>query len=229
MTIQEILDLIVGELGTRNQVSPDQALQFLNQVQLIAFEKDLIAFLDYSNFLTIDILNPLGPYSYPTDPLCRKVLGITTLSDNELLFNKQTDNLILDYGMLPNTFSSRRKYIDMKVDVIGRTVTFPEGTEPITDTDFYRWVYYKRPPLIANSQDNANLLIPEEYHYTICVEGTTKLIDNSIWGEKQTTEAPTGTRAEWLEPYFKGWWDALINAVDAGNESNLYSEGQPGL
>jgi hypothetical protein len=83
VTLQEIQNLAMAEYGNRYQITPGQYLRYFNIVQALAFDKDLEAFKDFSNTLTI--LQQFNVDAFTVAPVAgdvgKKVVG--TSSGNE--------------------------------------------------------------------------------------------------------------------------------------------------
>lgn len=201
MTVQEILIQAIDEYGQRNQLTVEQALLHLNTIQKMCFGKDLMALLSTDQFLEVNGGNPKGPYPYPSLPPCRKFVGVTT----------QTEDVIL--GLAGS--QGFNIYEPVRISVVDKT--FKLLFDPSFEPETYRVVYYRRAPLIRSLLDNANLVIPEEFHDSVCVQGILALSDRDIFGENYQTNQ-TIDRA--LQPYF----EYLEGSVDPGNSSGV-SEG----
>lgn len=291
MTIQEILDLAYAEYGNRYQVTVDQLIQYLNIIQQIAFDKDLEAFRDYSNTLTVlqqiefvsagytnaistDVGKTVvqgsktgtlryynnttrkwaietddtfdnstavtitsgtgagttvasgaqalyrGPYDFPTDPLVRKLVGITKATDAQLYNVRSLTETGDDYGLY-QVYSADSMWEKIRINRVGssRTMTFIQ--DPST-TATYRWVYYKRAPVIDDESDDADLWIDPEYHWSLVYQGLVALCDTATYADKNPVEA--------LKPYLEPYWESL--AQQWTSMGGLYdygiSEGQPG-
>ncbi len=274
MTLLEAKNLAIAEYGNRYQISPDQLLRYANIVQAMAFDKDLEAFKDFSNTLTIlqqfnvatfsvapaaadvgksvlssggatgtlryfenssvrkiiaveltDADDPFldgetftittgtgagtfdsadaqetykGPYTFPTSPLVRKLLGITKATDAQLYAVPPTTTGD-DYGMVTG-FNPERIWEKIRPSNFGavRSITFIDT--PST-TAVYRWVFYIRAPVIASWTDDANFRIPLEYHWTAFYQAIIALCDNATYGDKQPLDA--------ILPYLEPFWDAM--------------------
>lgn len=220
MTLSEILSLAQSEYGDRNQITPEQALAFANSIQQMAFNRDLDAFLVWDSYVTVNSVTPQGPYSYPISPLCRKFLGVTAYTDDQLLnFVTETENTT-DYGLPISSINERQVYRPIRNNVIDRTWSFVESS-PSEEEDNYRAVYYRRAPVMRSATDDDNLLIDAEFHYTTMVLGITALAEFTTYGDK----APADVLDRFLRPY----WDKLIYSADDGNLQGYLSDGQPGL
>jgi hypothetical protein len=214
MTIAEILQQVIDEYGAKNQITEAQALRYLNQIQTIAFTRDMNALLVFSDYLTV--VEGQREYAFPTSPLCRKFVGVTQYDPRAILgipFT-ETDITSLDYGRLEST-EPRSIYEQLIVDPIKRIYTFSE--DPSTVADTYRIVYYRRPPTILNSTDDTNLLIPPEHHWTTVVQGMSKLADNDLYDDK--------TPKQVLEPIMQDFWDELAQSTDLGNRNSWNNQG----
>jgi hypothetical protein len=221
MTTSEILEQIIGQYGQRHQIDETQALLILNEVQRMAMDEDLDAFVDYDTFLTAD--SDEGPYDFPTEPPCRKFVGLTKLNKSQLLgytnYANPTDALeVSDYGMTHSTLIDRRKtFLPVQVNMLDRSFTLL--FDPDTDSDVYRQVYYRKPKPIRNANDDGRLIVPEEYHYSLYVMASLQLADYFTSGQ----EAPR----QLLNKYFRPWWDSLKGATDP-NGMDYIAQGQVG-
>lgn len=224
MTVSEIIEQIRGQYGQRHQLTETQALLILNDIQRRAMDKDLDAFLYYDNFLTVD--SEEGPYSFPADPPCRKFRGLTKLTKSQLLrysnYSNNVDQLYpseSDYGIRESSLIDRRNtYLPVEINMMDREFTClfePDASEE----NLYRIVYWRKPKTIRSTQDDGRLLIPEEYHYSICVQASVRLADFFING----AEVPPN----YFDQYFKPWWGVLTGGTDP-NDKGWISEGQVG-
>lgn len=196
MTLAEIKNLAVAEYGNRYQVSPDQLLRYANIVQAMAFDKDLEAFKDFSNTLTVNAGK--GPYAFPSSPLVRKLIGITKATDAQLYAVPSTSTGD-DYGF-DGGFNPERIWEKIRVSNFGTARQFSFIDTPST-TAVYRWVYYIRPPVITSWTDDTKLRIPPEYHWQTFYQSIIALADNATYGDKQPLDA--------VLPYLEPFWDAV--------------------
>lgn len=159
-----------------------------------------------------------GPYSWPSDPPVRKMLGLTRVTDAQL-WNNPSLAEAYDYGERLNDYDPRRFIIPARKYDLERTNTFVY--EPATDANTYRWVYYRRAPTISSEADDDKLLIPEEFHHTLIYQGVIALADNALYGDKQPQEL--------LEPYLAPFWESMQQnyTPDGSDSANFTSEGQP--
>lgn len=159
-----------------------------------------------------------GPYSYPSSPLVRKMLGITKATDAQL-FAVETTLTGDDYGFVTQT-NLEKIWERGRHAVRGpsRTFTFIEAPSM---TDVYRWVYYMRPPVIASATDDANFWIQAEHHWSTFYQSVIALADNATYGDKQPDEL--------LLPYMQPWWEFMRaqHAPMGGIYDSGISEGQP--
>jgi hypothetical protein len=219
MTLTEIVDLCEKEYGNRFQVKRADVIKLLDQIQKIAFNRDLAAFLVWNSYVTGIIAGTKGPYAFPTVPPVRKLLGVTKVSDRQYFGDRMGTDEAYDYGLLLNYFDERKEYMPGRVDIFARTFTFIE--EPETAANTYRWIYFRRAPTITgtDSTNEANLLIPEEFHFTSLVQGVGALSDNLTYGDK--------TPEEVLEPYLQPFWTSVTELSTGIGEGSLgLSEGQ---
>jgi len=219
MTVSEIISAVQGEFGTRNQLQVSDVLRLLNQIQLMAFDSDKPAFMVTDQFVTVSA-GVKGPYNFPTNPPVRKFVGVTQYTVPQILGTGPAE-AVIDYGLVLQSpiACDRVLYEDIIVDVFGKTFTFIN--DPSTEADTYRMVYYRRPKTITGALDDANLLIPAEYHHTLCVQGCVALADFSLYGKKSGRAM---LQAEFFEPF----WESMNGNVDP-NKQNYCSEGSIGL
>lgn len=216
MTIVEIVQQVLDEYGTRNQITQTQALRYLNTVQELAFSQAKLAFLEYSQF--VSVVTDQLTYSFPTVPACREFVGVTQATPQIILGvrgNSATEEET-DYEF-ESGVPHRRIYETAVVDVFRRTFTFVETPSEVANT--YRMVYYRGAPLISTTTDDTNLLIPLEYHWSLVIQGMINLADNDIYGEKAPMEV--------LEPLMKDFWAYLDKTMDDGNREQYINQGQP--
>lgn len=170
-----------------------------------------------------------GPYSWAAlNPLAgsltpftatggvRRMIGVTQLTE-EQLFTSRGQLLIRDYGFTLVKGDDRNTYETVRKNDVQKFITFIDT--PIETANTYRWVYYIRPPTIASKTlDDANLLIPEEFHQTVIVEGVGKLCDRTTYGD----QAPE----QYLAPVIQPYWDMLSQQyAGMGDNSGFTSEG----
>ena len=215
MTVAEILNAVMGEYGARNQISQTQALSLLNAVQNIAFSEDIPAFMVVDNLLTISGTTPQGPYPFPITPPCRKFIGVTQCTPDQVLGIGGVPTVLSYYGprWFPATPDNRGIYEKVLVKPLDRTFTFVDV--PSTSSTFYQ-VYYRSAPTIRSALDDTNLLIPPAFHHTLCVQGCTALSDFGLYG----TKAPEAFMEQFIRPFL----DSMSGATDA-NGNNTISEG----
>lgn len=225
MTVAEIIGWAIDEYGERNLTTPEQGLKYLNQVQQMAFDRDLDAFIEYNKYLIVNPSSPQGPYPMPTSPGVRKVIGVTTLTAEQLVAIRQGGQLtVRDYGLPTSTIDERNVYEPIEIYNFPPPITFrfvADAATIDTTANKYRLVYYMSPPKIRTIMDDSNLWIPEAFHYNMCVEGIKKLADASNLGDKAPKAA--------MEPFLSPFWDTMTQAQDLGNRDNMFSEGQPGV
>lgn len=162
-----------------------------------------------------------GPYDFPSDPLCRKLLGVTRLTDAQL-FGVETTTTGDDYGLV--TSANLEKIWERgRVSMRGSTRTFTFIEEPEIDTDdaIYRWVYFIRPPVITTVSSDTNFWIHLEHHWLTFYQAVIALADNATYGEKQP--------AELLKPYLEPFWESMRqqNTPMGGIYDFGISEGTP--
>lgn len=219
MLVSEIISLIIGEFGTRFQLQSSDALRLLNQIQAMAFDSDKKAFMVLDQFVTVST-GVKGPYNFPTTPPVRRFVGVTTASVAQVMGTAKL-KVDTDYGLILGNqpVDPRTMYEDIYIDTFGRTFTFTD--EPNDAADTYRMVYYRRAPTIRSTADDTNLLIPVEFHHTLCVQGVGALANYSLYGEKNGNER---IKQEFIKPF----WDSLDRVTD-GNQNEMISEGTIGL
>jgi hypothetical protein len=156
----------------------------------------------------------LSPYT--ANAGVRRMLGVTIATDEEL-YGQTNLALLNDYNFILNTYDKRAIFqIVTKYD-LQKCLFFVET--PVETVNAYRWAYYIRPPTIGLVTDDANVLMPEEFHQTVMVEGAQALADRSTYGEK----TPEQLLAQIIQPF----WDmnAQLYTPDGAN-NNMTSEGQ---
>jgi hypothetical protein len=185
------------------------------------------------------VTTALGLYPYPNDPLCRKLKGITQATDPQLFtfgyglgagdpfgygstsfYTNNYDNL--DYGLAINgSANPRTMWEAIRDDVVRRGFHFV-NTPIEGNNSLYRVVYWRRPPTISgiDAPQDANLIIPEEFHWSLAYQGTIALCDNATYGDKIPDEV--------LRPYMEPFWDAMEQLYSGrGSGYTQTSEGQP--
>lgn len=161
-------------------------------------------------------LGSLTPFT--TSAGVRRMMGVTRITDPQFFGNPVT-SVIYDYGFSVNSVDRRSIYENVRKNDMFKTISFID--EPATEAETYRWVYYMRPPTISakTTADDANLLIPEEFHQTLVVEGVQRLADRTTYGDM----APEVV----LEPIMQPFWDMMAQKyTPMGDNSNQTSEGQ---
>lgn len=215
MTITEIITLAEQAYGARYQINQTTLLQYLDTVQKLAFTKDLMAFQYWGAYMTINA--GVGPYSFPTAVPVRKMIGVTAVTDTEIFGEPArylADND--DYGLDLQLSNERRFYEPGRIDPFARTFTFIN--EPSTASNYYRWVYYRRPGNIT-ALNSTTLIIPEEYHHTVCLQGVLALADNAVNGEKPMTPEAI------LKPYLEGFWSDMRDLSNPLGKDTWFNEG----
>lgn len=160
-----------------------------------------------------------GPYSVPTTPPVRKYLGLTKLTDRQIL---GIDPILpsTDYGYVRDTGDPRGSFVAGKVDPIAMTFTFPADPDPTANT--YRHVYFREGPTLAGDTDDANFLIPARYHMTSVVPGLVKIANHPTFEEALAFSL--------IEPYLKDYWEDMRQAyapMSGEADKTQISEGQP--
>lgn len=158
----------------------------------------------------------LTPYTASGSAGVRRMLGVTTATDAEL-YGQTNLALINDYNFILGTFDKRATFeVVTKYDL--QKVLFFVDT-PETTVNLYRWVYYIRPPTLGLVSDDANVLIPSEFHQTVMVEGAQALADRSTYGDR--------TPEQVLDQIIQPFWDMNAQAYTPdGANNNMTSEGQ---
>lgn len=169
-----------------------------------------------------------GPYSWATltptfgsltaytaNGGVRRMLGVTVATEAQL-YSDPDLSLINDYNFMLNTFDKRAVFQIVHKYDMQKCLFFVDT--PDTTANAYRWVYYIRPPTIGLVTDDVNVLIPEEFHQTVMIEGAQALADRSTYGEKN----PEQLLAQIIQPF----WDmnAQLYTPD-GTNNNMTSEG----
>jgi hypothetical protein len=160
-------------------------------------------------------MGSLTPFTQPAG--VRRMLGVTRVTDAEL-FGTQPPSGLTDYGFSPPRVGDRFLLENVRKYDMQRALTFIDT--PDTTANAYRWVYYIRPPLInaKTAADDANLLIPPEFHETVVKEGVALLADRSVYGER--------TPEQVLEQVLTPFWNAMQQPYTAmGENDNMRSEG----
>ncbi len=211
MITTELIDKIFDI--KKKLINRSDILTCLNIAQKLAFKKDLENFKIYAYFNTTQG-NLSYSYSALTIP-CRKLYGVTNLTNEELL-NINTNPLINDYGFDNNNYlTNNAPFASGTYDFFSKSFTF--FNDPLTTSNKWRWVYYRQPKDLLNDTDNANLIIPEEYHLSL-VNATCRILDYQTHQEPYTFND--------IESYFYDFWNDLrqIN-VDTGDCLGTYSAG----
>lgn len=160
-----------------------------------------------------------GPYDFPTDIPVRKLLGLTKLTDLQYFTGHAAADSDTDYGLNINVYDPRKEFQAGRVDVFGQTFTF--AINPETAADTYRWVYYRAAPDITgtDSDNEANLFIPEQFHFITLIKGIEVMCNSLVYGEPADENA--------LEPYLQPFWTWCLQLHTASGDSALgISEGQ---
>lgn len=170
-----------------------------------------------------------GPYSwaalapamgsltaYTTSAGVRRMIGVTRLTDTEL-FGTSLPRALTDYGFTP---SLNDKYFleNVRKYDVQQALKFIDAPSAVAST--YRWLYFMRPPTISGqlAADNANLLIPAEYHETVIKAGVGVLADRTTYGGQAAEDA--------LEAILTPFWNAMQQPFQAmGDNANMTSEG----
>jgi hypothetical protein len=171
-----------------------------------------------------------GPYSFPnltgqsastttedtSNPRCRKLLGITVVTDQQLYgANGLTTS---DYGFSMVGYNERTMFQHIRKDFLGRKITFI--SVPSTSA-VYRWVYWRAPETIETENDNNKLVIPEEWHHTCVMQGLEALAKRHLYDDPIPY-------TEVLTPILKPFWNSARPDWERNGEaSNQLGRGQP--
>jgi hypothetical protein len=159
-------------------------------------------------------LGSLTPFTSPAG--VRRMLGVTSATDIEI-YGQNPTVLTRDYGFMYPVFDERAAFEVVRKYDMQKALYFINT--PSTTANTYRWVYYIRPPTIGLTTDDANVLIPAEFHQTCMVEGAQALADRAVYGDK----TPEQALAEILTPF----WDMMAQAYTPdGTNNNFTSDGQ---
>lgn len=178
------------------------------------FEDQEVSKGPYSWASVVPSAGSLTPYT--ANAGVRRMLGVTRLTDAQMMSGRSRAETP-DYGFGAFRASERDVFETVRKNDIQKFITFID--EPETDANTYRWVYYIRPPTIASkSTDDPNLLIPEEFHQTVIVEGVGKLCDRTTYGD----QAPEQYLGAVIQPF----WDMMSQQyAGMGDNSGFTSEG----
>lgn len=159
-------------------------------------------------------MGSLSPYT--ANAGVRRMVGVTKATDEEL-YGFRDLALLNDYAFPLGGYNKRAVYEVVKKYDLQKVLFFIDT--PITDANYYRWVYYIRPPTIGLVSDDANVLIPSEFHQTVLVEGAQALADRSTYGDR----TPEQVLAQIIQPF----WDMNLQPYTPdGANNNMTSEGQ---
>ncbi len=211
MTLAEMVYLVQDEYGSRNQLDERTVLLYLSNIQEMAYDRDDTAFV-YRDHHFLPDPDPHFVYPYPgsgdgDEPACRKIVGLTTLNNAQLL-NAW-------YNAEPGV---RGRYIPIQLQPAMRTFTL---MQPLPPGDAYRLFYYIRPRAFRGVQDDERVLIPEEFHHSLLVQGAGQLARYHLQGE--------AVHRDQLARLFQPFWDSMVSAMSQQNRAGSYSMGQPGF
>ena len=214
MLLSTMVNQIFGTYGNRFQVDKATILSNISEVQKMAFSSNIENFLRWDVDLTLvaDSVDPTkmskGPYPFEDD--CRAILGITTLTDSQILSSTATvsDYSTMDFnaatpweqafnGKAYNPGVNPSIFVTCRIDQIGRTFKFADYP---SDSKTYRVVYYRRPFDLLTVNDNDKVIIPEEWHDQVLVQGAIAMCDRENYG----TDAKT-----FLIPILEPFWAAM--------------------
>jgi len=182
-----------------------------------------------------------GPYRMPSvadgNPPYRKLIGITTVSD-ETIFHVPANsgyNGPDDYGLITDNEPGRRSFFPYRFDQVSEVqeITLvtstaleilqtekacgPSGTT--LNTSRLRWAYYRNPPAIESIEDEANIVIPEEYRYEVLYKGISAFANTATYGDQ-------GSVREMMIPICSKFWeDAQTQYQAFGRGSDWISHG----
>ena len=220
---------ITGTTGTGTIISFNNALYTVQVSTSTTFSGPIVTSGGTGAGTFSSQATSLGPYSWASlAPLMgsltpftasagvRRMLGITTATDVEI-YGQNPTVLTRDYGFMYPVFDERAIYSVVRKYDITKALYFIDT--PSTTENTYRWVYYIRPPTIGLTTDDANVLIPAEYHQTVMVEGAQALADRAVYGDK----TPEQALSQILTPF----WDMMAQAYTPdGTNNNFTSDGQ---
>lgn len=180
-----------------------------------------------------------GPYRVPSmalgNPPFRKYIGITQTTDKQM-FEVPPNNGFDgpdDYGLLLNSQPGRRQNFPFRYNIKKQEVQLVASTPPeITQTDEllgpggtqlntskFRWIYWFNPPPILTINDEASVILPEEYRYEILYTGISRLADTATYGD-------SGSIRQLIEPLCKRFWEDMRDQYQQmGRGSDWVSHG----
>ncbi len=145
----------------------------------------------------------------------RRMLGITKATEAQI-YTPSNITLSFDYNFIATVFDDRAMFENVHKYDMQKCLFFIDA--PNTTANTYRWAYYLRPPTIGLATDDANVLIPPEFHQTVMVEGAQAIADRSTYGDR----TPEQVLAQILVPF----WDSMAQAYTPnGANNNFTSEG----
>ena len=166
-------------------------------------------------------LGYVGPYDAPTDPVCRKIWGVTTATDTNIFgLTDLTTFPMDDFDFLPNNFNPNAFFKPGREDNIGKTFIFAQN--PGLDTT-YRWVYWRDAQDIDGTTDDTQLEIPSTYHLNFA-NACVKLAQISLSGEDVDPKV--------IGAFFQPWWNTLTRPyTPMGRASNqsIGARGNPDI
>src|SRR5690606_29906305 len=110
---------------------------------------------------------------------CRKVIGVTSVTDEQIYGSSSIDDSEGDYGMQRIKDLQRDFWELGRINYLRKTFTFV--STPSTTDEHYRWVYFRAAPDIEDIDDNDSVIVPEELHQAVLFEGIIALADKAIY------------------------------------------------
>lgn len=185
-TLQTTIDYLEAQYSSRLLLYREQILDYIQVIQNLAFNKDLPYFIKSEYITTLD-----DTVTYDAPEGCRKIYGVTTLTDLELAQCAYEDD----------------KWLPVNIDNFTNEITFL--SQPIVDASTYRVFYYQDAPLIEDEDDDDNFLIPQRFRFTLVIQGVIALAKNALAldsGIEYLTPEQT------LKPYLDTFWDSVSQA-----------------
>lgn len=183
---------------------------------------ELITAADTGEATSASNANWKGPYEAPAN--CRKIKGVTRLSDQQLLGSFPYGTEIIqdnNYGFPLfnyNAAEEKYKWVNGRYGMLDNTFTFL--TTPQDDVD-YRLVYYKNPPDITTEEEGAtNFVIPEQHKYTLVFTGVQAIGMNSINSIGQPV--PTDILRPALESFWSSYRQVGANTPGANTDARPF-------
>lgn len=159
-----------------------------------------------------------GPYTFPTSPVCRKMIGITTITDSRIFGTEAVYTSDLDdYGIPLGEYDERRFYVNARIDRFANTLTFISAPS-LSDSTTYRWVYFRGVSDITDLDSHDSYLLIDPMFHIDFVLACSKIASSVAEdGEFDRND---------VESAFFSWWDRLRkNYTPMGKASNQTNEG----